>query len=303
MPSLFKYTTLLITPDYHLFLLTPLSALSRTATAARLDHPIMGLRRRSAAPLPLLILGLVFSAFVFLSLLPTTASEDVEIGIDAEDPLVAHKAGSGSKKSGLFERLSRVLDTGAAEDDDGVPFTDEQWHATKDLGEPVDPSLMTFKMPSEMVDAWDKDKGLRILQQTMDGDLTGPMRGLVADVKDLHEAWAQPHLFRALMSQIPLFHAIKPIQAIVMGKNEEDYTAEDGVAAAGAFKGFMVKALDSMDVLRNPERLAEKMLTYASSKDKTLLDLFAKAARGEDENHKEINNFFLKKELGDCECR
>jgi len=259
----------------------------------------MGLRRRSA-PLPFLLMALVLATFPFLSLLPTTTAEDVKVGMDTEDPHVARKTGSGSKKAGLFQRLSRVLDTGAAEDDDGTPFTDEQWHATKDEGEPVDPSMMNFKMPAEKVDAWDKDKGLRILQQTMDGDLTGPMRGLLKDVGDLHQAWSHPHVFRALMSQVPLFHAIKPIQAIVRGKNEEDYTSEDGEAAAGAFKGFMFKAMDALETLRDPEKFAEKMMSYANTKDQTLLDLFAKAARGDDENHKEINNFFMKKELGDC---
>lgn len=112
---------------YHLILLTRISIPPpNTAAAARPARPIMGLRRRSAVPLPFLLLALVLAAFLFLSLLPTTAAEGVEVGVDAEDPLVARKMGGGSKKAGLFERLSRVLDSGAAEDDDGTPFTDEQ---------------------------------------------------------------------------------------------------------------------------------------------------------------------------------
>lgn len=237
-------------------------------------------------------------ATTLLLFITLASTKDIEID-NAGGGSTARKAG-GAKKTGLFQRISRALDTGSAMDDDGTPFTDEMWEATRDEGEPVDPALMDFKNPVERTDAWKFDDGLKMLQTSIDGDLTNPVRDLVNGAKDLHAAWAVPHVFRALVTQVPLFQAFKPIQEIIKDKSrDEDYSPEDGVKAAGIFKSFMLRSMDVLDTLRDPEKFAAKLQGYAESKDKTLLDLFAKASRGEDENHKEINNFFMRQELGD----
>lgn len=254
---------------------------------------------------PLFLLA-AFFLVVALATTKTAAAAEVEMEMEMDEASMSTTSNSNSKKSGssskkkagLFQRLSRVLDTGAAEDDDGSPI---DWEASKDEGEEVDPSMIINPLTAkDVVDAWAKDENLSLLQRAMDGDMMSGMKKILSRSEDLQDIWAAPQVFRFLMKEMPLFKAIKPVAAVVEGKNEEDYTSEDGKAAATAFRKFMLKTADVLENLRSPEGFMKKIQDYANSRDEEMLRLFEAANNGEDENHMKLNNFLMKKELGDC---
>lgn len=142
-----------------------------------------------------------------------------EAAVDAKGmPEVA--AGSGHGGGGLFGRMARMLDTGSAEDDDGVPI---DWEATKDEGTPVDPSR-PFGSMGDLADAWSIDKAMQMVRRTLDGDPSGAFKDMIANAKDLQDAWANPTVFKYLFNEFPLFQAIKPVAAI---GNKQTITAQD----------------------------------------------------------------------------
>jgi hypothetical protein len=140
--------------------------------------------------------------------------------VDAQGAQEAGGSGSGKGKGGLFGRVARMLDTGAAEDDDGLPI---DWEAAKDEGEPVDPNR-PWGASADIPDAWSVDRALQMVQRTLDGDPTGAFKDMVAATKDLQEAWANPVIFKYVVSQFSLFQAFKPLAALA---RKDQITAQD----------------------------------------------------------------------------
>ena len=64
-------------------------------------------------------------------------------------------------------------------------------------------------------------------------------------------------------------------------------------------KDTMGKLLTSLESVRDPERFAEKMYSYATSEDPEWLSLLARIEAGDTTSHLESQQFVLNKEVGD----
>ena len=173
---------------------------------------------------PLLLLLAVLTALALV--LQGARAQEVEAQVRAEGEGEEGGAGGAGRKAGLFQRIARVLDTGAAEDDDGLPI---DWEASKDEGMAVDPNQVTY---TEVDDAWGFDLGLKMIQKTLDGDPTGAFREMIGATKDLKDAWMVPTVFKFIMNQMPIFQAIKPMAAIA---KKDTITAQDVRACVRAW--------------------------------------------------------------------
>lgn len=148
--------------------------------------------------------------------------------VDAQgQPQAAAAAAAGGKKKGggLLSRMARMLDTGEVRDDDWMPMSDAEWEATKDEGEPVDPSK-AWDGATQLPDAWSTDRVLDIVQATMKGETTGAFKQMMNNAEDLKDAWTNPTVFKYILDQFPLFQAIKPLQAMAR-KDASQLTPDD----------------------------------------------------------------------------
>jgi type II secretory pathway pseudopilin PulG len=196
----------------------------------------------------MLVLAMVLAAVAGVWGQQAAQQQEVDAqGMQQQEQGMQEEAGKG--QGGLFGRMARMLDSGSAEDDDGLPVPDHLWEASKDEGEAVDPSRPWGGggSSSDVPDAWGIDRALQMVQRALDGEPTLGFKDMVANAKDLQDAWANPVVFKYIFSQFPLFQAIKPLA--VLGRKEQ-VTAQDVSAWASVVGRRSRSSLGCLSVVR-----------------------------------------------------
>jgi hypothetical protein len=65
------------------------------------------------------------------------------------------------------------------------------------------------------------------------------------------------------------------------------------------FYNFVIKAMDAIDSMRDPEKFATKLQSYATLNDPKFLSLVARIESGDKEANVELQKFVLTREMGD----
>jgi hypothetical protein len=121
---------------------------------------------------------------------------------------------TANKKTGLFQRLTRALqsDAGNAQEELNAAVA-----GLTDTGLPAAPLLQ---------DTWAQDDGLSLIKSAFDGNVLSVFRAMTENYKDqLQEIWRQPQAAKALLTGFPVFSGIKGMANIA--QKEGPLTAED----------------------------------------------------------------------------
>lgn len=111
-------------------------------------------------------------------------------------------------------------------------------------------------------DAWATDPTLQAAQRLLDGDHLNLLSELVLS-KDLDAIWSEPWAAHGLLRANPVLQLVPGLGALA-DKAPEDFTAEDGRAALGAFRGFVRRALENMGKRMDPGDMAADLEAYAT---------------------------------------
>ena len=131
---------------------------------------------------------------------------------------------TANKKTGLFQRLTRVLQSDAG-------------NAQEELNAAV-VGLTGTDLPAAplLQDTWAQDDGLSLVKSAFDGNVLSVFRAMTENYKDqLQEIWAQPEAAKALLTNFPVFSGIKGMASIA--QKEGPLTSED-VRRGGADGGM-----------------------------------------------------------------
>lgn len=121
---------------------------------------------------------------------------------------------TANKKTGLFQRLTRALQSDAGNAQEEVNAAVAGLTGT---GLPAAPLLQ---------DTWAQDDGLSLVKSAFDGNVLSVFRAMTENYKDqLQEIWAQPEAAKALLTNFPVFSGIKGMASIA--QKEGPLTSED----------------------------------------------------------------------------
>lgn len=121
---------------------------------------------------------------------------------------------AANKKTGLFQRLTRALQSDASNSREEL---NAAMAGLTDSGLPAAPLLQ---------DTWAQDDGLSLVKSAFDGNVLSVFRAMTENYKDqLQEIWSQPEAAKALLTNFPIFSGIKGMASIA--QKEGPFTSED----------------------------------------------------------------------------